>query len=48
MALSDVRESLLKQGMVPAPATSEEITAQIRADVARWKKFIAENKISAD
>lgn len=46
--LRDVRESLLKQGLVPAPGTPEEIAATIKSDVERWKKFIAETKISAD
>ena len=44
----EVRETLMKQGMVPAPGSPEEISAQIRADVERWKKFIAETGITAD
>jgi tripartite-type tricarboxylate transporter receptor subunit TctC len=43
-----VRETLMKQGMVPAPGTPDEITAQIREDVERWKKFVAETGIKAD
>jgi hypothetical protein len=38
----------MKQGMVPAPGSPEEISSQIRADVERWKKFIAETGITAD
>src|SRR5216117_361666 len=44
----EVRETLMKQGMVPAPGSPEEISAQIRADVERWKKFIADTGITAD
>src|SRR5206468_563126 len=42
----EVRETLMKQGMVPAPGSPEEISAQIRADVERWKKFGAQPDIS--
>ena len=48
LALPEVRETLLKQGLVPATSTPEEISATIRGDVERWKKFIVEARISAD
>jgi tripartite-type tricarboxylate transporter receptor subunit TctC len=48
VALPDVREALMKQGMVTAPGTPEEIATQIRNDIDRWKKFIAETGIKAD
>lgn len=48
LTLADVRESLLKQGLVPSPSSPAEIAARIKADVGRWKKFIAETKITAD
>ena len=48
LGLPDVRESLLKQGLVPSPSSPEEIAARIRNDVARWKKFVSEAKITAD
>jgi tripartite-type tricarboxylate transporter receptor subunit TctC len=48
LALADVRESLLKQGLVPSPSSPAEIAAQIKADVGRWKTFIAETRITAD
>jgi len=48
LSAPEVRETLMKQGMVPAPGSPEEISAQIRADVERWKKFIAETGITAD
>ena len=48
LTLADVRESLLKQGLVPSPSSAAEIAAQIKDDVGRWKTFIAETKITAD
>ncbi len=48
LALADVRESLLKQGLVPSPSSPTEIAAQIKTDVGRWKKLITEMKITAD
>jgi tripartite-type tricarboxylate transporter receptor subunit TctC len=48
LTLPEVRDSLLKQGLVPSAGTPEEIAATIRADVERWKKFIGETRISAD
>ena len=48
LADADVREALLKQGMVPGPSTPEAIGTLIRTDVARWKKFISDNNITAD
>jgi tripartite-type tricarboxylate transporter receptor subunit TctC len=48
LALPEVREILLKQGLVTAAGTPEDIAATIKVDVERWKKFIAETKIHAD
>ena len=48
MALPDVRESLLKQGLVPATAGPDELGSLIKADIERWKQFIASAKITAD
>ena len=48
LSLPELRESWLKQGLVPTASTPEEIAAQIRSDVARWKKFISETRITAD
>lgn len=48
LALPDVRESMLKQGLIPESGTPEEISNQIRNDVDRWKKFIAQTHITAD
>ena len=48
LALPEVRETFMKQGMVPAHSSPEGIARQIAGDVARWKKFIAETGITAD
>ena len=48
LALPDVRETLLKQGLIPATSTPEEISALIRDDIGRWKKFIEASGIKAD
>lgn len=48
MALPEVRESLLKQGMVPSSSTPDAMSGLVKADVARWKKFIHDHKITAD
>ena len=48
LALPDVRETLLKQGLIPATSTPEEISALIRDDIGRWKKFIESSGIKAD
>ncbi len=48
LALPDVRETLLKQGLIPATSTPEEISKLIRDDIGRWKKFIEASGIKAD
>ena len=48
LALPEVRESMLKQGLVPESGTPEQIAGLIASDLERWKKFIAETRISAD
>lgn len=48
LALPDVRDNLLKQGLVPSTGTPEELSSQIERDIERWKRFIAETKITAD
>jgi tripartite-type tricarboxylate transporter receptor subunit TctC len=48
LALPEVRETLMKQGLVPSHTSPEEIAGVIKADIERWKKFIAETKITAD
>ena len=48
LAMPDVREHLLKQGLVPVTSTPEELHALIKADFARWAKVVADAGIKAD
>jgi len=48
LALPEVRESMLKQGLIPESSGPDEIAGQIKNDIERWKKFIAETRITAD
>jgi tripartite-type tricarboxylate transporter receptor subunit TctC len=48
LAMPDVRDGLLKQGLIPSSSTPDEIAATVKKDVGRWKKFVAEANISAD
>jgi tripartite-type tricarboxylate transporter receptor subunit TctC len=48
IAMPDVRDTLLKQGMVPTAGTPEALAGMIEQDVKRWKSFIADNGIVAD
>src|SRR5215471_5453787 len=45
---SEIRESLLKQGLTPTTSTPEALGALIRADLARWEKLVTQAKIKAD
>ena len=48
MAAPDLRESLVKQGLVPVTSTPEELGALVRSDLVRWAKVVADAKISMD
>jgi tripartite-type tricarboxylate transporter receptor subunit TctC len=48
MEIAEVRETLLKQGLRPSVSSPEEFAEQIRSDLARWAKVVAEGKITAD
>jgi tripartite-type tricarboxylate transporter receptor subunit TctC len=48
MALPDLRDNLLKQGLIPVTSTPEALAALVKADLARWAKVIAEAKITVD
>jgi tripartite-type tricarboxylate transporter receptor subunit TctC len=48
LALPEVRDALLKQGMVPVSGSPDEAARAIAADVERWKKFVAQTGIRAD
>jgi len=48
MALPEVRDNLLKQGLIPVTSTPEALAALVKADLARWAKVIADAKITVD
>jgi tripartite-type tricarboxylate transporter receptor subunit TctC len=48
MALPDVKQNLLGQGLIPVTSTPEALAALIRSDLSRWAKVIAEAKITVD
>jgi len=48
MALPDVKDNLLKQGLIPTTSTPEGLAALIRSDRERWAKVISEAKITVD
>jgi tripartite-type tricarboxylate transporter receptor subunit TctC len=48
MALPEVKENLLKQGLVPTTSTPEALGSLIKSDVPRWAKVIADAKITVD
>ena len=48
MDIAEVRETLLKQGLKPSLSSSEEFAAQIRSDLVRWAKVVADAGITAD
>lgn len=48
LALPQVRETMVKQGMVPMTSTPEEFDALIKADLKRWAKLATDMKITAE
>jgi len=48
MEIAEVRDTLLRQGLRPSVSSPEEFAAQIRSDLARWAKVVADGKITAD
>jgi len=48
MALPDVRETLMKQGLIPVTSSPAVLAALIKSDLARWSKVIADAKITVD
>ena len=48
MALPDVRETLLKQGLIPTASSPQALATLVKSDVQRWAKVIADAKITAD
>jgi len=48
MGIPEVRENLIKQGLIPSTSTPGELAALIKADLARWAKVVADAKIKLD
>ena len=48
MTMPDVKENLVKQGLIPTTSTPEELASLIKSDVPRWAKVIADAKITVD
>ena len=48
LALPEVRDQLMKQGIEPAPGTTEEFTALIRDELVRWAALVRDAKIVVD
>ena len=48
MNLADVRDNLVKQGLIPSTSTPQQLADLIRADLIRWKKVVADANIKAD
>lgn len=48
MSMPEVRDHLVKQGMIPVTSTPGELAALIKADLARWAKVITDAKITVD
>jgi tripartite-type tricarboxylate transporter receptor subunit TctC len=48
MALPEVRDQLMKQGMIPTTSTPEELSALIKSDLVRWAKVVSDAKITLD
>ena len=48
MALPDVKDGLMRQGMVPMYAPARELGALMKADVARWRAVVEKAGIQPD
>jgi len=48
MGLSDVRENLLRQGLIPTTSTPQELADLIKSDLVRWNKVVTDAKITID
>jgi tripartite-type tricarboxylate transporter receptor subunit TctC len=48
MAIPQVKDQLVKQGMIPVTSTPEELAALIKADLVRWAKVVADAHIKID
>ena len=48
LADPDVRETLLKQGLIPTPGRPEDLARLIETDLDRWTKIVRTARIKAD
>ena len=48
LALADVKENLLKQGLIAAHGPPEALAALLKAEVTRWKEVVQKAGIKAD
>jgi tripartite-type tricarboxylate transporter receptor subunit TctC len=48
VASSEIRDKLLGLGMEPMPGSPEDFTARQAADIAKWKKVVADSGAKAD
>lgn len=48
MAQPEVRDQLLKQGMIPVTSTPGELAVLIKSDLARWAKVVTDARITVD
>lgn len=48
LSMPDVRDTLTKQGLEPAPSSPEQFAALIKTDIAKWAKVIRDAGIRAD
>jgi tripartite-type tricarboxylate transporter receptor subunit TctC len=48
LAMPDTREAFAVQAITPEGSTPAQLSDYIRTDIARWKKFISENHITAE
>jgi tripartite-type tricarboxylate transporter receptor subunit TctC len=48
LAMPDTREAFAVQAITPEGSTPAQLSDYIHADIARWKKFISENHITAE
>ena len=48
LGLSDVKDLLDEQGLVPAGGTPERLADLVKSDFARWTRAVAAAKIKAD
>ncbi|HEY5322759.1 MAG TPA: tripartite tricarboxylate transporter substrate-binding protein, partial [Caldimonas sp.] len=44
----DVKEELLKRGLIPTPTTREELGRYIASESIAWEKVVRERKITAN